>query len=150
MSTSFLPHEMQEKVHIACILQMLTPYQDLFTDQLALYCAGMEWDAISTLLYQYPNSALHNELKRNKSNLTISFPHIGQMYNTERKDVVHRYQVFVQLADKWPKNLAPFDPTRSSPIDCANERSSAIRIVGGSAGEKDWSQCPTVKMAMFR
>ena len=58
-------------IDIASILTHLVPHgqlDELFTDQVALYCAGLEWDNI-TDTYQFPDSWMEKTMKAKKKSL---------------------------------------------------------------------------------
>ena len=114
-----------QEVQIAVILMHLVPSES-FTDQIALYCAGMSWDYIVSS-YQYPSSQLKKRMSNQKKLIEQNFgsKHLHLAY--DEQSIKERYTYFVQFAFRWSRELHSFNPK-----SCGVERSAAILLVGGT------------------
>ena len=114
----------QVQIQIAVILMRLVPSRS-FTDQIALFCAGMRWDYI-TRSYKYPKSNLEMRVSNEKRLIEQNYGSKHIYLACHEKSIKERYKYFVQFASRWPKRIDTFTPE-----SCGVERSAAIILVGG-------------------
>ena len=143
------PSETSDLVQIAVILKWLVP-DDAFTFQLALICAGVEYECLLKPEFMA-------EVKNRDRRLKAQFG--GPNYSADIGCLLQRYLNFVQFAKMWPGKKMCAHGFSSIDIESqidefCQERASAIMLVGGSEEQtttgKFYVRCTRADKKLFR
>jgi hypothetical protein len=88
-------------IQSAAVLSRLVTV-DYFTDEIALYCAGVDWDMIK-LFYKQLDNPLKKYMDGVKERLSQQYGAQPNYTGCDKDAVVARYMGFVTFAKRWPK-----------------------------------------------
>ena len=139
---------LREKIDIASILEYLVaPFHHQFTDKVALFCAGVEWQTVN-MYYNFQGSLVQRYFSHQKHHIRQCCGNTP-LYSDD-ETLLFRYKYFIQYAQRWPpveklsefeRNLDSFEPLQTA---SGISRASAVRLVGGNP------QIPSIKQATYR
>ncbi len=119
-------------VQSACLLTRLVPNEE-FTDEIALFCAGVDWQMVKKI-YK-PDSSTKVLMRGTKNSFDQTYGAKSMFHTIDDKYVFERYKGFVTFATRWPNSsmvdkLHSFDGDLNSHFGCA--RTAALFMVGAT------------------
>ena len=116
----------REIIQRACILTRLVG-DDLFTDKVALFCAGIDWETIEN------NHKLGSNLFRYMNHIKQTFDQnygAKSSYLGDSSDqICERYVAFVSFAERWPK-IEALRNFNGMTTPCDITRVGALGLIG--------------------